>query len=43
MMKVEEIGGMTKAIENGMPKMRIEEVAARRQVYLSTMTSFNIV
>lgn len=29
--EIEELGGMTKAIESGMPKMRIEEVAARRQ------------
>ncbi|MBF0413369.1 MAG: methylmalonyl-CoA mutase [Desulfamplus sp.] len=29
--EVEELGGMAKAIETGMPKMRIEEVAAKRQ------------
>ncbi|HYB10378.1 MAG TPA: methylmalonyl-CoA mutase [Alphaproteobacteria bacterium] len=29
--EVEEIGGMTKAVESGMPKLRIEEAAARRQ------------
>ncbi|MCW8835413.1 MAG: methylmalonyl-CoA mutase, partial [Rhodospirillales bacterium] len=29
--EVEELGGMTKAVETGMPKMRIEEAAARRQ------------
>src|SRR6187455_3157925 len=29
--QVEEMGGMTKAIESGMPKLRIEETAARRQ------------
>ncbi|WP_028580677.1 methylmalonyl-CoA mutase [Desulfogranum japonicum] len=29
--EIEEIGGMAKAIESGMPKMRIEESAARRQ------------
>jgi len=29
--EVEELGGMTKAIEAGIPKMRIEEAAARRQ------------
>jgi methylmalonyl-CoA mutase len=29
--EVEKIGGMTKAIESGMPKLRIEETAARRQ------------
>jgi len=28
--EVEELGGMTKAIVSGMPKMRIEESAARR-------------
>jgi methylmalonyl-CoA mutase len=29
--EVEKLGGMTKAIESGMPKLRIEETAARRQ------------
>ena len=29
--EVEEMGGMTKAVEAGMPKLRIEESAARRQ------------
>ena len=29
--EVEELGGMTKAIVNGMPKLRIEEAATRRQ------------
>jgi len=29
--EVEELGGMTKAVESGMPKMRIEEAAATRQ------------
>lgn len=29
--ELEELGGMAKAIETGMPKMRIEESAARRQ------------
>jgi methylmalonyl-CoA mutase len=29
--EVEELGGMAKAIETGLPKMRIEEVAAKRQ------------
>ncbi|WP_289644223.1 methylmalonyl-CoA mutase [Maribacter aestuarii] len=31
MEEVEELGGMTKAIEAGIPKMRIEEAAARKQ------------
>ncbi|WP_376962504.1 methylmalonyl-CoA mutase [Azospirillum sp. A26] len=29
--RVEEMGGMTKAVESGMPKLLIEEAAARRQ------------
>ncbi len=29
--EVEAIGGMTRAVESGMPKLRIEEAAARRQ------------
>ncbi|MFT5354603.1 MAG: methylmalonyl-CoA mutase [Polyangiales bacterium] len=31
MAEVEELGGMTKAIESGLPKLRIEEAAARTQ------------
>ncbi len=31
MEEVEEMGGMTKAVASGMPKLRIEESAARRQ------------
>ncbi|MFM1603915.1 MAG: methylmalonyl-CoA mutase [Porticoccaceae bacterium] len=30
--EVEDMGGMTKAVESGMPKLRIEEAAALRQV-----------
>jgi len=29
--EVESLGGMTKAVESGMPKLRIEEAAAKRQ------------
>ena len=29
--EVEELGGMTKAVESGMPKLRIEQAAAQRQ------------
>ncbi len=36
--EVEELGGMAKAIESGMPKMRIEEVAARRQARIDAGT-----
>ena len=34
--EVEELGGMTKAIESGMPKYRIEESAARRQAKIDS-------
>ncbi len=29
--EIESVGGMTRAVESGMPKLRIEEAAARRQ------------
>ncbi|MDO5657979.1 MAG: methylmalonyl-CoA mutase [Paracoccus sp. (in: a-proteobacteria)] len=32
--EVEEMGGMTKAVATGMPKLRIEETAARRQAMI---------
>jgi methylmalonyl-CoA mutase len=32
--EVEEMGGMTKAVESGLPKLRIEEAAARRQAMI---------
>jgi methylmalonyl-CoA mutase len=34
MQEVEEMGGMTKAVASGMPKLRIEESAARRQAMI---------
>ncbi len=34
--EVEEMGGMTKAIEAGLPKMRIEEAAARKQARIDS-------
>ncbi len=34
--EIEELGGMTKAIETGVPKMRIEEAAAKKQARLDT-------
>lgn len=34
--EVEELGGMAKAIETGIPKMRIEEAAARKQARIDT-------
>jgi len=34
--EVEELGGMAKAIETGVPKMRIEEAAARKQGRIDT-------
>ena len=34
--EVEKLGGMTKAINEGLPKMRIEEAAARRQAQIDS-------
>ena len=34
--KVEELGGMAKAVAEGMPKLKIEECAARRQARIDS-------
>ena len=34
--EVEKLGGMAKAIETGIPKMRIEEAAARKQAHIDS-------
>lgn len=34
--EIEELGGMAKAIENGLPKMRIEEAAAKKQARIDS-------
>ncbi|WP_339146716.1 MULTISPECIES: methylmalonyl-CoA mutase [unclassified Sutcliffiella] len=34
--EIEELGGMAKAIETGLPKMRIEEASARRQAKIDS-------
>lgn len=34
--EIEDLGGMTRAIETGLPKMRIEEAAARRQASIDS-------
>lgn len=34
--EIEELGGMAKAIETGLPKMRIEEAAARKQARIDS-------
>jgi methylmalonyl-CoA mutase len=36
--EIEGLGGMAKAIETGIPKMRIEEAAARRQAHIDSHT-----
>jgi methylmalonyl-CoA mutase len=36
MVEVEDLGGMTKAIEKGIPKMRIEEAAAIKQAKIDS-------
>ncbi|MBS1303142.1 methylmalonyl-CoA mutase [Loktanella sp. SALINAS62] len=38
MEEVEEMGGMTKAVASGMPKLRIEETAATRQAHIDRGT-----
>ena len=35
-MEIEELGGMSKAIETGLPKMKIEEAAARKQARIDS-------
>ena len=34
--EIDELGGMTRALETGLPKMRIEEAAARRQARIDS-------
>ena len=36
--EVEELGGMAKAIETGLPKMKVEEAAAKRQAKIDSQT-----
>jgi len=36
--EIEEMGGMTKAIEAGLPKLRIEEASARRQARIDSVS-----
>jgi methylmalonyl-CoA mutase len=38
--EVEQLGGMAKAIEEGLPKLRIEEAAARKQARIDNGTDF---
>jgi methylmalonyl-CoA mutase len=38
MAEIEELGGMAKAIESGLPKLKIEEAAARRQAAIDRGT-----
>jgi methylmalonyl-CoA mutase len=42
MNEVEALGGMTKAVESGLPKLRIEESATRRQIRLDEGEDINI-
>ena len=34
--EIEELGGMAKAIDTGLPKMKIEEAAARKQARIDS-------
>ena len=35
-LQIEEMGGMAKAVASGMPKLRIEEAAARKQARIDS-------
>ena len=39
--EIEALGGMSKAIDTGLPKMRIEEAAARRQAHIDSGSGKN--
>ena len=36
LLQIEELGGMAKAVASGMPKLRIEECAAKRQARIDS-------
>lgn len=36
--EIDQLGGMARALETGLPKMRIEEAAARRQAHIDSKT-----
>ncbi|MFG3611758.1 methylmalonyl-CoA mutase [Rummeliibacillus stabekisii] len=40
--EIEELGGMAKAIETGLPKMRVEEASAKRQAKIDSKTEIII-
>ncbi|AOV07800.1 methylmalonyl-CoA mutase [Lysinibacillus sphaericus] len=40
--EIEELGGMAKAIDTGLPKMKIEEAAAKRQAQIDSKTEIII-
>jgi methylmalonyl-CoA mutase len=40
--EVEELGGMAKAIGSGLPKLRIEEAAARRQAHIDSRQEIRV-
>ena len=39
--EIEELGGMAKAIETGLPKMKIEEAAAKKQAQIDSSNRNN--
>ena len=39
--EIEDLGGMAKAIETGLPKMKIEEAAAKRQAQIDSRRRVN--
>lgn len=43
MMKIEAMGGMAKAVSEGIPKLKIEECAAKRQAQIDSGKGFPFV
>ena len=40
-LQIEEMGGMAKAVASGMPKLRIEEAAAKKQARIDSEAGSN--
>ena len=42
-LQIEEMGGMAKAVASGMPKLRIEEAAAKKQARIDSEAGMYLV
>ena len=41
-LQIEEMGGMAKAVASGMPKLRIEEAAAKKQARIDSEAGMHV-